>query len=90
MILKKFLKFGKSSLDDSYKKDSYTEKYVYPIIIMLLNNKPFVNNELGKAIATRSRLNPNWCGGGANLPPFFFKLYYFRKMRREAPLFSDF
>ena len=26
MILKKFLKFGKSSLDDSYKKDSYKEK----------------------------------------------------------------
>ena len=29
MILKKFLKFGKSSLDDSYKKDSYKEKSVY-------------------------------------------------------------
>ena len=31
MILKKFLKFGKSSLDDSYKKDSYKEKSVYII-----------------------------------------------------------
>ena len=28
MILKKFLKFRKSSLDDSYKKDSYKEKSV--------------------------------------------------------------
>ena len=26
IILKKFLKFGKSSLDDSYKKDSYKKK----------------------------------------------------------------
>ena len=26
MILKKFLKFGKSSLGDSYKKDSYKKK----------------------------------------------------------------
>ena len=29
IILKKFLKFGKSSLDDSYKKDSYKENSVY-------------------------------------------------------------
>ena len=30
MILKKFLKFEKSSLDDSYKKDSYKKKVCIP------------------------------------------------------------
>ena len=31
MILKKFLKFEKSSLDDSYKKDSYKKDLCMPI-----------------------------------------------------------
>ncbi len=41
-ILKKFLKFEKSSLDDSYKKDSYKENSVYknPVTLYMVCASP--------------------------------------------------
>ena len=52
MILKKFLKFGKSRLDDSYKNDSYKEKSVYKIGKNLWLEKQGVRSHPSHPLAT--------------------------------------